>query len=162
MAAMIALLLLATLQAGSAARTPPPDRFMPLAVYNGTWSIQPQGAPSPDRVEDHCTAGQSFFTCEQIVNGASVALLVFTPSKNPGEFAVANVLPDGQTVSGTDLVVNGDHWTYISKDANGHPHHRTENVFHGRDAIHYEQFTSSDGGQTWTKAGEGEEHRVQR
>ncbi len=157
---MLAALALAVLQTTPSAATS--DRFAPLTVYQGTWSIQPKGAAQPDRVQNHCTDGQGFFTCEQVVNGKPVALIVFTPSEDPGTFHVANVLPNGHSFSDTVVVIRPGHWTYTANDSSGRPYHRTENIFNGQDAIHFEQLVSNDGGQTWTKTGEGEEHRAGR
>jgi hypothetical protein len=156
---MLRIFLLAALAIAAA------DPFAPLAVYNGTWSVHAQhpfsGGTGPDRLENHCTHGQAFLSCEQIVNGKPAALVVFTISKEPGKYDVDNIRPNGYASSNTDLLINGDHWTFITHaSAPGETRYRTENVFHGPDAIHFEQFQSTDDGKTWTKTNEGDETRV--
>ncbi len=159
---MLPLLLLPFLSLPPA---PPADGpFAALTIYNGTWSVKAlhafSGGTGPDTLENHCTAGQAFYTCEQIVNGSPAALVIFVVAKEPGKFDVDNVLPNGHALSNTDLFVKGDHWTYLTHaSAPGQPQYRTENVFHGADSIHFEQFQSTDDGKTWTKTNEGEETR---
>jgi len=141
-----------------------PNPFAPLELYNGTWTVHAQhpfsGGSGPDTLVNHCNRGQAFYTCEQIVNGKPVALVIFTASSGPGKFDVDNVLPNGHASSDTDLFIHGDHWTFITNSAPNTPHYRTENIFHGPDSIHFEQFESPDGGKTWNKTNEGDDTRV--
>lgn len=109
---------------------------------------------------NHCHRGEAFYTCEQVVNGKSVALLIFTVSKTPGKLDVDNVLPNGHASSDTDLFIEGDHWTYVSNDDAGHARMRVSNTFTGRDHIHFVVSTSADGGKTWTQTAEGDSSRV--
>ena len=148
----------------AAALATAPGPFAPLAVYNGTWIVHAQhsftGNPGPDTLINRCTTGTAFFTCEQIVNGKPTALVIFTLSKEPGKYDVDNVLPNGYASSNTDLYVAGDHWTFLTRAAKpGDKQYRTENIFKGPDAIHFEQFESTDDAKTWTKTNEGDESR---
>jgi len=162
------LLLMAAMLHVEPARNP----FAALAVYSGTWTVNAQhpfsGGTGPDTLINRCAAtaappGEAFFTCEQIVNGKAAELVIFTLSKYPGTFGVANVLPNGHASSNTDLIIdpaNSSHWTFVTHEsAPGQPRYRTENTFHGPDAIHFEQFQSSDDGKTWMKTNEGDEAR---
>ena len=156
---MLPFLLLAAL-----AFAPITDPFAPLNLYNGTWTVRAQhpfsGGSGPDTLVNHCTRSEAFYTCEQIVNGKSAALVIFTASSEPGKFDVDNILPNGHASSDTDLFIHGDHWTFITNSAPNTPRYRTENVFHGPDKIHFEQFESPDGGKTWNKTNEGDDTRV--
>jgi hypothetical protein len=157
---MLTLLFIAAL-----AVAPAPDPFTSLDVYNGTWSVHAQhpfsGGTGPDTLVNHCTHGQAFFSCEQVVNGKPAALVVFTISSEAGKFDVDNIFPNGHASSNTDLLIHGDHWTFLTHAAApGDKRYRTENVFHGPDAIHFEQFESTDDGKTWTKTNEGDESRL--
>ena len=119
------------------------------------------GGSEPDTLVNHCSAGQAFFTCEQVVNGKPAALVVFVASKEPGKFDVDNVLPNGYASSNTDLYVKGDHWTFVTGAGEpGKTRYRTENTFTGRDHIHFEQFESKDDGKTWIRTNRGDETRV--
>jgi hypothetical protein len=156
---MLSVVLLAAL-----AIAPTADPFAPLELYNGTWTVHAQhsfsGAAGADTLVNRCTRGQAFFSCEQVVNGKPAALVVFTASSEAGKFDVDNILPNGHASSDTDLVINGDHWTFITHSAPHMPRFRTENTFHGPDNIHFEQFESPDGGKTWNKTNEGDDTRV--
>ena len=139
-----------------------------LAAYDGAWSVHAQhsfsGAPGPDTLVNHCHRGQAFFTCEQVVNGKPAALVIFTLSSTPGKFDVDNVLPNGHASSDTDLLISGthnEHWTFLSNDAPNHPTFRVENTFTDANHIHFEMFSTQDGGKTWTKVNEGDDSRVQ-
>lgn len=138
--------------------------FAPLCVYEGTWTVHAQhpfsGGAGPDTLVNHCHEDQAFYTCEQVVNGKPAALVIYTISGEPGKYDVDNVLPNGHASSDTDLLIHGDHWTYITNDAPHHPTFRVENVFHGPDAIHFEMFSTQDGGKTWTKVNEGDDTRA--
>lgn len=165
MLVLLAALLLPGQNSTPAKPTPAAgDVFAPLAVYNGTWTVRAEhpfaGGTGPDTLENHCTHGQAFFACEQIVNGKPAALVVFTVSKEPGKFDVDSILPNGHASSDTDLFVKGDHWTYLNNSDTGKPRFRTENVFRDRDHIHFEQFESKDEGKTWTQTNQGDEVRV--
>jgi hypothetical protein len=140
--------------------------FSPLRVYEGTWTVVSQhtmaGDGKPDTLVNHCIEGAAFYSCEQVVNGKSVALIVFTATEDATKFHSQPVLPSGQAVGRGDLTIAGDHWTFLGsgKDGEGKDvFYRTENIFAGRDKIHFEQYQSSDN-KVWTKKNEGDEVRV--
>lgn len=137
--------------------------LQPLQVYDGSWLVTPKTAPGqPSRVDhltNHCHLADAFFTCEQVVNGKAMALLVFTQASGAGKFHSTVVMPDG-TPGGQpgDLTIAGQHWTFLNTDRAGKPSFRVENTFRGRDHIHFEQFKASPDG-SWQKTGEGDEVR---
>jgi hypothetical protein len=140
--------------------------FAPLKVYEGTWTVVSAhtmaGEGRPDTIVNHCSEGTAFYTCEQVVNGKSLALLVFTATDDPTKFHSQPVLPSGQMVGRGDLTIVGDHWTFLGSgkdDAGKETFYRTENFFTGRDKIHFEQYESADN-KTWVKKNEGDEVRV--
>jgi hypothetical protein len=142
-------------------------KFATIKVYEGTWTITSAhtmaGAGKPDTLVNRCTEGAAYFSCEQIVNGKSLALIVFTATDDGTRFFTQPVMPDGKALGRADLTVNGDHWTFLSTgtDSGGNlVFYRTENVFTGKDKIHFEQYESTDN-KTWTKKNEGDEVRVQ-
>ena len=141
--------------------------FAPIKVYEGTWTVVSAhtmaGEGRPDTIVNHCNEGTAFYTCEQVVNGKSLALIVYTATDDPTKFHSQPVLPDGQAVGRGDLTILGDHWTFLGSrtDATGkETFYRTENLFTGRDKIHFEQYESGDN-KTWVKKNEGDEVRVQ-
>jgi hypothetical protein len=151
-------LVLGVLQAVSA------GTLEPLTVYNGSWTVAPAAhdgsTPKADQLTNHCHMVDAFYTCEQVVNGKPVALLVFTPTATPGLLHSQVILPDGNPGGkASELTIAGPHWTFLNKDDKGKPAFRVENFFSGRDKIHYEQWKATADG-SWEKVGEGDEVRV--
>src|SRR5579862_3605040 len=93
-----------------------PD-FAPIKVYEGRWTVVSAhtmaGDGKPDTIANHCTEGTAFYTCEQVVNGKSLALLVFTATDDPAKFHTQPVLPSGLAAGRGDLTIAGDHWTFL-------------------------------------------------
>jgi hypothetical protein len=144
----------------------PGSVFAPIRVYEGTWTVVAShtmaGEGKPDTIVNHCHEGTAFYTCEQVVNGKSLALIVYTATDDPTKFHTQPVLPGGQTVGRGDLTIAGDHWTFSGggkDDAGKETFFRTENYFTGRDKIHFEQYESNDN-KTWVKKNSGDEVRV--
>lgn len=153
--AAAALVLFAGAHAAQSTASATP--FAVLSVYDGEWTVKPvaqSDAPARvDRLINHCTPDEAFYTCEQIVNRKPVALIVFVQGGKPGEFATRVVLPDGTAGGGSRLTVDGQHWTFLSLDHAGKPTFRVENVFSDHNHIHSEQFKAAADG-SWTKVGE--------
>jgi hypothetical protein len=99
--------------------------FAPIKVYEGTWTVVSAhtmaGEGRPDTIVNHCNEGTAFYTCEQVANGRSLALIVYTATEDPTKFHSQPVLPNGQAVGRGDLTILGDHWTFLGsgKDAAG-------------------------------------------
>jgi hypothetical protein len=138
------------------------EPFAALTVYDGAWTVSVDGG-KPDSLVNHCYSGAAFYTCEQLVNGKAVALLIFTVGKKSGNFDVDNVLPNGHASSDTDLIIDGNRWTFLTHGgAGGKLSFKVENTFRGRDAIHFETFSTEDDGITWKKVGGGDTIRVKQ
>ena len=140
--------------------------FAPIKVFEGTWTVVSAhtmtGDGRPDTIVNHCNEGTAFYACEQMVNGRSLALIVYTATDDPTKFHSQPVLPNGQAVGRGDLTILGDHWTFSGSgkdDAGKETFYRTENFFTGRDKIHFEQYESGDN-KTWVKKNQGDEVRV--
>jgi hypothetical protein len=141
--------------------------FTPIKLYEGTWTVVSAhtmaGEGRPDTIVNHCIEGTAFFTCEQVVNGKSLALIVFTATDDPTKFHTQPVFPNGLGAGRGDLSIIGDHWTFSGNgtdDSGKQTFYRTENFFTGRDKIHFEQYESVDN-KTWVKKNQGDEVRVQ-
>jgi hypothetical protein len=138
-----------------------------LTILNGEWSVTGAhtmaGAGKSDSLVNHCSMYDAFYACEQVVNGKALALIVFTSTSTPGSFHTQVNLPDGHATGRADLNIVGSHWTYNGKstsdDGKTSTFYRTENMFTGRDRIHFDQYESSDG-STWQKKNEGDEVRA--
>jgi hypothetical protein len=142
----------------------PDSVYAPLWAYNGSWQVTKKGAPSgskPDNLVNNCALVGSYFACQQSVNGALSALLVFVPAKTPGQYFTQSIMPDGRAGGRGDLTIEGDKWTYLSTWNQGTKttKFRTTNVFTGKTRIHFEQQDSSDG-RDWKTTGAGDEVRT--
>jgi hypothetical protein len=169
---MLSLLLFALIQNPSAAQ-PPPDPFTPLAVYNGTWTVQAEhpwsgaapgtpGNPTLDHLVSRCQRFTLYFACEQTVNGKTQALLVYTVGSSPGKFHCRFISPDGLAGGRGDLTLDGNHWTYLDKPPPTLKGNwsRVENFILDHDHIRFEEYESADEGKTWTKTNSGTEERA--
>lgn len=136
--------------------------FGPLTLYNGTWQVTRKGETKPDTLVNQCSKTGHFFTCDQSVNGAPSALLVFIPRVDkPGLYYTQNIRPEGRATSRGDLEIKGDVWTFLSNwDQGGHTtFYKTVNTFSNKSHIHYEQFESPNN-KDWTMTNSGEETRA--
>jgi len=135
--------------------------FESLWLYQGTWQVNKAGA-APDKLQNDCAEIGHFFLCQQTVNGKVGALIVFTPAETAGHYYTQAIMADGKA-SGRrgDLEIQGDRWTYPSKEEAGGKtkYYRVVNVFSGKDRIHFEQGESTDG-KTWTVNASGDEVRT--
>src|SRR5258708_38016531 len=87
----------------------PGSIFAPIKVYEGTWTVVAShtmaGEGRPDTVVNRCNEGMAFYTCEQVVNGKSLALLVFTATDDPTKFHTQPVLPSGLAAGRGDWTI---------------------------------------------------------
>jgi hypothetical protein len=135
----------------------PSDPFWTLWLYNGTWQVTRKDQP-PQTLVNRCSSFGKFFACEQSVNGASVALLIFVPGSQPGHFFTQSVKSDGRAGGRGELQIEHNTWTYLSNWNEGGKttFYRTTNVYEGRNRIHFEQAESSDN-KTWVVKSSGDE-----
>ncbi len=135
--------------------------YAPLWLYNGTWQITKNGAAKPDVLLNQCALVGKYFTCQQTVNGAVSALLVFVPANAPGQYYTQSVMPDGRGAGRGSLKIEGDRWTYSSTwDQGGRTtYYKTTNTFNGKTRIHFEQQESTDN-KDWKTTGSGDEVRT--
>ena len=165
---------LPAVQAGAAvpaakAETQATDPYAPLRLYNGKWDLIPAGGDKPSNpvhLENRCAQAGEFFSCNQIVNGKNMALVVFLPLHplDKGGYAYRN---QALAVEGDDpsswggLEIVGDRWVYSStaNDNGKKIYWRTTNVFSGPDKIRFEVQRSEDG-TNWVTKMSGDEARA--
>lgn len=165
---MLPLLLLLALVQNASAAPPAPDPFAPLAVYNGTWTVQAEhpwngGAPgASDQLVSRCQRFTLYFACEQTVNGKPQAFLVYTATSTPHVLHTRMITPDGLAGGRGDLTLDGNHWTYLDKPPPSLKGNwsRVENFILDHDHIRFEEYESADEGKTWTKTNSGTEQRT--
>ena len=121
----------------------------------------PGSAPVSNKIQNDCADIGQFFLCQQTVDGKVVALLTFAPSQTKGTYYTQPILPDGHAAGRGELEIQGDRWTYPSKeeDHGKTKYYRITNVFSGQDRIHFERSESLDGA-TWKVLASGIEVRA--
>lgn len=141
-----------------------------LKVLAGTWKADGEAfdtefskaSKDTSTLHNDCWQSGEFYACDQIVDGVSRALIVFSLSEKDGTFNNYAIQAGGAPAGpGGILTISGNTWTYAPRqnaDAKP-PFFRTVNVFDGSSTIHYKiEFTRDN--QTWTKTREGIERRV--
>lgn len=140
------------------------DPYAPLWLYQGGWRLAGKSNNSAEtsvQLTNACALIGKYFACQQTVNGSVASLIIFIPTAEAGHYYTQAVLPEGLAAGRGQLDIEGDRWTYNSKDdedGSKNPHHRTTNLFTGKDRIHFEQLESADG-QHWTVIKSGDEMR---
>ena len=142
------------------------DPYAALKLYDGKWLVMPADGPKEGvHLENHCAKTGLFFACEQMVNGKTVALVIFQPTaKLPSggeEYRSTAVTPESGAPGGWNgLTIEGDRWVYTWDDTEFGKKtlYRNINTFSGPDKIHFE-IQNSDDGKTWKKQKEGDETR---
>lgn len=140
-----------------------------LKVLAGTWKSDGQAydtefskaAKDTSTLNNDCWQSGEFYACDQIVNGASRALIIFTFNAKDGTYNNYAVQAGGAPARpGGILTIEGNTWTYSQRpdpDAKP-PFFRTVNVFDGDSTIHYKlEFTRDN--KTWTTTRDGVERR---
>jgi hypothetical protein len=145
------------------------DPYASLRLYDGKWDVVPASGSKPGEtvhVENLCAKVGEFFTCNQVVNGKNMALVVFLPLHvlENGGYAYHNQalgLEGGGSGNWGNLEIVGDRWVYSNDETdNGKKvYHRIINLFSGRDKIHFEVQRSEDGVK-WTTTMSGDEARA--
>ena len=163
LAAALAVSALAT-----AADAPMPTPLDRLNVFAGTWTSEVQNFKTPYSEEssgtstlvNQCWKTGAFFLCNQSVNGASRAMLVFT-YKGGDTYNEVEVSADtGHAANGT-LLVDGGVWTFPGQfhKLGQLVYVRTVNIYDGTDSLDFrEEF--SDDQVNWTVMSKGHETRV--
>ena len=140
------------------------DPYAPLTLYNGAWTVTPARGASL-RLDNHCARAQMFYSCEQVVNGRSQAMVVYLPTGVSGAdltYRTAAVAADGRAPGDwTTLTIRGSDWIYMPRPKAGQAATRVLNHFTGADHIHFDIQSSADG-KTWTTTSQGEEQRLAR
>jgi hypothetical protein len=142
----------------------PENWTTPLRLYEGTWMVKAEHGDRTQTFTDTCqTSGTRFYECEHVIDGETIALLVFVPGDEPGHYYTQSVLPSGTALGRGDLAISGDTWVFNTRTVreNGSVNYqRTTRVYSGKDhdTIHY-VLERSDDGLHWATTNSGIEKR---
>ena len=135
------------------------DAYAPLKVYAGTWSVVSSRGKTLT-VRNTCARTGLFYVCEQAVDGASKALVVFLPeaaSEDGGTYRTQTLGADGREPGHWfNLTIKGAEWVYAPQGAD--PRQRTLNHVLDGDHIRYEIQTRTREG--WETTSSGVETRI--
>jgi hypothetical protein len=141
-----------------------------LKVLARTWKSDGQAfdtefskaSKDSSTLRNDCWQSGEFYACDQIVDGVSRALIIFSFNAKDGTYNNYAIQADGAPARpGGILTIAGIKWTYGSRPDPDEkpPFSRTVNVFDGDSTIHYKlEFTRDN--KTWTTTREGVERRV--
>jgi hypothetical protein len=172
-APQVVLLTLGFLVLVNRAEAPPfpaTDALKKLEIYGGDWTVRADhpwsGAPkgSSDHLLSRCQRFSAYFACEQTVNQKPTALIVYTAAETPNRLHTRTIAPDGRAGGRGDLVLEGNHRTYLDKPPTGlkGPWSRTENAILDKNHIRFVEYESSNEGMTWVQTNAGLEVRTTR
>ena len=172
--ALVVLCATAPLLRNSSARASLAAQASPLGleklkVLAGTWKSDGQAydtefskaAKDTSTLHNDCWQSGEFYACDQIVDGVSRALIIFTFNAKDGTYNNYAIQVGGAPARpGGILTIDGTTWTYSPRpdpDAKS-PFFRTVNVFDGDSTIHYKlEFTRDN--KNWTTTRDGIERR---
>ena len=128
-----------------------------LRVLDGAWDaslVSADGSVSHLHLVNRCGPVSGGYFCAQTVDGRPGASILYQQGAEGWTTVLKS--PDGASSLGR-LTIAGAVWTYLSQDRAAWT--RNTNTFSGRDHIHFQIETSTDGGQTWTPGLSGDEVR---
>ena len=138
-------------------------------AYAGTWKVQGERFKTPfsdpgkedTTLHNDCWKSGGYVACNQIVNGDSKVLLVFTYNDQQKMFTSYQVPQNGEPVGSGRLQIIGNVWTFpwsvTQNDVTTYFH--VVNVFTGTDHIDYVQEFSQDNVH-WTTMAKGAETKI--
>ena len=153
----------------TAASPAAPSGLDAFATYAGTWQsdIRYQDTPFSKKYEakyqlrNDCWRSAGFYACDQFVDGASKALLVFMYDPAKGYSSYPIPVEGAGSVHPGRVIIDGKIWTFpwqVKQDGRTIYFH-VINTWSSRDSIEFRQEYSEDGKQ-WRAMAEGHEVRV--
>jgi hypothetical protein len=140
-----------------------------FARYSGTWLMQltkvqaPYSKPSNESmtVKNDCWRSEIFYVCDQIIDGAPKALIVFFHNAEEKRFGSFPITASSGVVHPGDVLVEGNTITFPWQiNDNGKTiSMRIVNIFTTADTMEFRQEYSEDG-QKWTPMATGIEHKI--
>lgn len=165
--AALLMLVFAPLAARAASPDSPLDRIL---AYAGSWTVEIVHLDTPFSKAGHevthlrndCWKSGAFVACNQVIDGVSKALIVFTYDAKTNRYTTYPIPADGGDPSSGVLLIDGNTWTYpwsIVDAAGTKTHYRVVNTFSSPTHIDYRQEYSTDQVH-WTLMGRGGENKA--
>jgi len=140
-----------------------------IMAYAGTWKVQGERFTTPystagkedTTLRNECWKSGGYVVCNQIVNGESKVLIVYTYSDLLKMYTSYPIPPNGEAASAGRLQIVGNVWTFPWEVTQGGTttYFHVVNVFSGSDHIEYAQEFSPDNVH-WTRMAKGSETKV--
>lgn len=140
-----------------------------VAAYAGSWDVNIthyQTKYSKPRTEhtalhNDCWKTEGYYACDQIVDGVSRALVVFTYDAKQDVYHSYVIPTDGSDAHKGTLLISGSTWTFPMQDKDGDKtvYVRIVNDWESPSTIRFRQEFSYDQ-KTWTVAARGIEHKT--
>jgi hypothetical protein len=140
-----------------------------IRAYEGAWKTDIENLASPyskaskdtSALRNNCWRSEGYFACNQIVNGESKALIVFTYDAKKDEYTTYPIPPDGGEPHSGRLLIKGNVWVlpWEITEKGKTIHFRVVNTFTAANRIEYRQEYSADQAH-WTVIGRGVETRA--
>jgi len=135
------------------------DAYAPLLTYAGKWSVVTDHGKVV-AVVNSCARAGLFFGCEQSIDGAPKAVVVFLPvaaNEGGGRYRTQTLGADGaEPGHWFSLTIKDADWVYTPEG--GEPRERTLNHFVDTDHIHFD--IQKKTGDAWKTTLGGDETRA--
>lgn len=151
------------------ASLPAPRGLDKLRAYAGNWDTQvthldtPYGKAGSEhhRLVNDCWRSTLFYVCQQSLDGAPKALLVFTYDPAQDRYASYPVVPGSDAAHAGVLIIQGRDWIFPWDDTEQGKttHFRVVNTWSSPDSIEFRQEYSADG-EHWITMAKGHETRT--
>jgi hypothetical protein len=139
-----------------------------ITAYSGSWKITIEHLDTPfskagketTNLHNDCWRSGEYFACNQIVDGDSKVLIVFTYNAKDDSYTSYPIQPGGGPAGHGKLTIQGNTWTFPWEDTDGGKpvYFRVVNVFTSPTTIEYRQEFSRDKVQ-WTATARGSEQK---
>ena len=161
-----------TLPLSTFAAGPPPaaaDDVGVFARYAGTWKVELHHVETPYSkasnetmtVKNDCWRSEIFYVCDQIIDGAPKALIVFFYNAEDKRYGSFPITARSDAVHPGDVQVDGKTITFpwVINDNGKTIHMRIVNTFTSSDTIDFTNEYSEDG-KNWVSMATGVEHKM--
>lgn len=146
-----------------------PNPMDVVLAYRGTWRAEldhldaTSGKSSRESSVIHniCWKSNEFAACNQVVNGESKILIVYTYNATESFYSSNMILPNGVAAGKGKLIVSGNTWIFPwqSEEQGKTTYYRVVNEFTSRTHIEVRQEYSTDKVH-WTQTMRGKEDKI--